>query len=211
MACTFPRIIAAAPGFQAVHEDHEDSHETLLHTTPIYLIDDEGRIQVVHTTGGEDPDLVDDLVHDVRAKPPIELLELARGQQHREDGARRPALVVDLLAAPPQVVARQQLVSPRLPQRLKRQIRVDRIRTVAHQQAVVVHFPRFARLDYDPDACALRAPDEMVMIRPQPRSAMIGAASPMEASSDATCSGVDASRTAPTVCSRCRSAMDGLA
>ncbi len=58
-------LLAAAPGARAFHEDHEDGHTVLLHTTPIYLIDGEGRIQAVHTTGGEDPELVDDLAHDL--------------------------------------------------------------------------------------------------------------------------------------------------
>lgn len=57
-------LIAAAPGANAFHEGHDDD-ASLMHTTPIYLIDEEGRIQVVHTTGGEDPDLVDDLIHDL--------------------------------------------------------------------------------------------------------------------------------------------------
>src|SRR5690606_464620 len=54
-------------------------------------------------------------------------------------------------------------VLARLPQRFEREIRVDAVRAVADEKAVVVHLAGFARLDEDADARALRARDEMVM------------------------------------------------
>ena len=50
-----------------------------------------------------------------------------------------------------------------LPEGLEREIRVDGIGAVADQQAVVVHFARFAALEHDADPCALLAPYEMVV------------------------------------------------
>jgi protein SCO1/2 len=51
------------------HADHggDQSADLLVHTAPIYLIDGEGQLRSLHTTGGETDAIVDDVLHDIRA------------------------------------------------------------------------------------------------------------------------------------------------
>ena len=51
----------------------------------------------------------------------------------------------------------EQAVVARLHERLEREVRVDAVRTVADEQAMVMHFARFAGLEHDADSGALRA------------------------------------------------------
>ena len=59
----------------------------------------------------------------------------------------------------------EEVIATSLPERLERQIRIDRIRAVANQQAVVMHFSGFPALQHDADPRALRLANE-VMVHP---------------------------------------------
>lgn len=41
-------------------------HDQVMHTAPIYLIDRDGRRQVLHTTGGETDAIIGEVVHDIQ-------------------------------------------------------------------------------------------------------------------------------------------------
>lgn len=43
------------------------SKDLLVHTAPIYLIDGDGQLRSLHTTGGETGAIIDDVLHDIRA------------------------------------------------------------------------------------------------------------------------------------------------
>lgn len=51
------------------HADHsgDRSEDLLVHTAPIYLIDGDGQLRSLHTTGGETDAIIDDVLHDIRA------------------------------------------------------------------------------------------------------------------------------------------------
>ena len=71
--------------------------------------------------------------------------------------------VDDLVVA---VVGRQQAVALGLPERLERQVRIDRVGPIADEQAVVMHFAGFARFQDDADLRPLRLADQVMMHRP---------------------------------------------
>lgn len=50
------------------HADHsgDRSEDLLVHTAPIYLIDGDGQLRSLHTTGGETDAIIDDVLHDIR-------------------------------------------------------------------------------------------------------------------------------------------------
>lgn len=49
------------------HDHSEDPDESLLiHTAPVYLIDADGKLRSLHTTGGETDTIIDDVLHDIR-------------------------------------------------------------------------------------------------------------------------------------------------
>ena len=57
----------------------------------------------------------------------------------------------------------QQAVAARLPERLERQVRIDRIGAVADQQAVMMHLAGFARFDDDADPRPLGLAHQVMM------------------------------------------------
>ena len=59
--------------------------------------------------------------------------------------------------------ALQQAFAASVPERFKRQIGIDRVGTVANQQAMMVNLSRLASLDDDPDSSSLRAANQMMM------------------------------------------------
>lgn len=50
------------------HDHSKDqSEDRLVHTAPIYLIDGDGKLRSLHTTGGETDAIIDDVLHDIHA------------------------------------------------------------------------------------------------------------------------------------------------
>ena len=107
--------------------------------------------------------------HLVREPDRLEDLRALVGLHRRDPHLRHDlehSLRDGLAIVPDDVDVRVELpLVARLAERFEREIRIDAVRAVADEQAVVMHLARLAGLEHDPDPRALRAAHEMVVHR----------------------------------------------
>src|SRR5690606_11543858 len=132
--------------------------------TPERLLLEHVEADALDAADGAGEAAVDDLVGDADGLEDLRaLVGLQRRDAHLRHDLEHPLRDALPVRGDEAGIDVDEAVLARLPQRLEREVRVDAVRAVADEKAVMVHLARLAGLDEDADARALRARDEMVV------------------------------------------------